>query len=409
MRELARLVESDPVGKMTAGLAPAAYADARDVAVRLMPEEPVHLFSEAALRRQLGVFQDGFPGMTSYAVKCNDGPELLAALGRAGLRDYDVASVHEMDAVAAHVAKPHFHYHNPVKSRAEIARAYWHHHVRRFAVDDLGELTKIADVLPSAVGVEIAVRFRLPKLVAANEGPSTAHDFTSKFGASPAEAVELLTEIVALGFAPVLTFHPGSQCMDPGAYRRHILAAGRITSEAGITLTALNVGGGFPANYAGLRSVDLTVYFATITKAAAEAFGGAVPALECEPGRALVAGCMSVLACVKAVRPRTGEVFLNDGIYGSLMEVYQAPMLRPTHRTLRDGIELVENHTEHTVYGPTCDPLDRLPHAMALPVDIEDGDYIEFGGLGAYGRATSTRFNGYGAAAVVTVDSVLSQ
>ncbi len=280
MRELVKLIDTD----LSAGSAAtsshvllegpssrAAFADARDVAVRLRPEEPMHLFSEAALIRQLAVFTDGFPGTTSYAVKCNDGPEVLAALGRAGLKHWDVASVHEMEAVSAQVEGAHFHYHNPVKSREEIGRAYWRHGVRRFAVDDIRELTKVFEVLPTTAGVEIAVRFRLPKLVAANEGgavaPQAAHDFTSKFGCSEAEAVELLTEAVALGFAPVLTFHPGSQCMDPGAYRRHILAAGRIAKAADVTLAALNVGGGFPASYEGLVPVELSRYFAVIGEA----------------------------------------------------------------------------------------------------------------------------------------------
>jgi ornithine decarboxylase len=40
---------------------------------------------------------------------------------------------------------------------------------------------------------------------------------------------------------------------------------------------------------------------------------------------------------------------------------------------------------------------------FALPADIQAGDYIEIGMLGAYGAAMKTGFNGYGAAAVVTV------
>jgi ornithine decarboxylase len=405
MRKQARLVETDPVA-VGQNVSLAAYADAVQVAEALAPEEPVHLFSEAELARKLSIFVDGFPGEVSYAVKCNDGPELLAALGRLGLANYDVASVYEMDSVRAAVPNPVFHYHNPVKSRAEITAAYWRHGVRRFAADDAAEVAKLADVLPNSGNIEIAIRFRLPKLVTTEAGP--AHDFTSKFGASPDESVELLHQVVACGFAPVLTFHPGSQCMDPSAYRRHILAAAEIARAADVRLTALNVGGGFPSRYVGQVPAALGVYFKAITEAADEAFGaGSVPKLECEPGRGLVASSTSVLTRVKAVRPRTGEIFLNDGVYGSLMEVYQVPVLRPSHRVIRNGAVLVEAFVPFTVYGPTCDPLDKMPHLMLLPADIEEGDFIEFGGLGAYGSATSTRFNGYGAAAVIDVQNVL--
>ena len=31
-----------------------------------------------------------------------------------------------------------------------------------------------------------------------------------------------------------------------------------------------------------------------------------------------------------------------------------------------------------------------------LPASVREGDYIEIGNIGAYGRALSTRFNGYG-------------
>ena len=38
-----------------------------------------------------------------------------------------------------------------------------------------------------------------------------------------------------------------------------------------------------------------------------------------------------------------------------------------------------------------------------LPADIQAGDYIEVGMLGAYGAAMKTGFNGFGDAEVVTV------
>ncbi len=49
----------------------------------------------------------------------------------------------------------------------------------------------------------------------------------------------------------------------------------------------------------------------------------------------------------------------------------------------------------YTIFGPTCDSLDRMPGAPLLPSDIEEGDFVIFEGLGAYGSANTTRFNGY--------------
>ena len=39
------------------------------------------------------------------------------------------------------------------------------------------------------------------------------------------------------------------------------------------------------------------------------------------------------------------------------------------------------------LYGPTCDSLDAMEGPFVLPADIREGDYIEFGMLGAYGVA----------------------
>ena len=48
-------------------------------------------------------------------------------------------------------------------------------------------------------------------------------------------------------------------------------------------------------------------------------------------------------------------------------------------------------------YGPTCDDMDKMAGPFMLPADVQAGDYIEIGMLGAYGCAMRTGFNGFGA------------
>ena len=55
-------------------------------------------------------------------------------------------------------------------------------------------------------------------------------------------------------------------------------------------------------------------------------------------------------------------------------------------------------------YGPTCDDLDHMAGPFELPADIQAGDYIEVGMLGAYGCAMRTGFNGFGVEDQVIVD-----
>ena len=382
---------------------PVHYADAPAVARIMQPEEAVFCFSASALQARLAQFNAGFPGTVSFAVKSNPSKEVITALAAAGLEHWDVASVHEMALVRSVSPHAHFHYHNPVKSRREISDAYHSHGCRRFAVDAREEVAKIAEITGSDPSVELAVRFVLPR-----DRGTSAHDFSTKFGAPEHIAIELLRDIARRGMVPVMTFHPGSQSRDPQVYVRHIEAAQRIAKAAGVHVSKLNVGGGFPASYPLSKpSAPLEQFFSLIAEATTRYFGkGTEPQLECEPGRGLVANCMSLLTRIKLVCSDGDDIFLNDGIYGGLMEFMQVQELQPPFRVIRDGEVLEGPVKPWKVFGPTCDPLDVLPAKLDLPVGIRDEDYVEFGTLGAYSVATSTLFNGYGDHAVIPVDSV---
>jgi len=376
---------------------PAAFADAADVSRKLAPDFPVFCFSPASLLERTALFFENFPGEVAYAVKANPEPHVLSVLAEAGCKVWDVASIEEISAVRAVSPAAEFHYHNPVKSRLEIRESYVRYGCRRFAVDCFEELDKISDVLGKGRDLEIAVRFALPRKTGA-----AAHDFSTKFGASELPAASLLREAAARGYGTALTFHPGSQCTEPAAYQRHIEAAHRIATTAQVELGVLNVGGGFPAAYPASPAPPLQDYFTVIGATAERLFGPSRIKLECEPGRGLVACSHSLLARIKLVRNES-ELFLNDGIYGALLECAQVPKLMPTVRAIRAG-RMVEGASRgYTIYGPTCDPLDVLPGRIELPAGLSEGDFLEFSPVGAYGSATATRFNGYGTRDVVHV------
>lgn len=364
----------------------ATYENSESVIELLRPDMPVLCFSRAALAQQAKLFLNRFPGETAYAIKANPDWRVISTLHESGIKVFDVASPAEMELVAHYARGARIHYHNPIKSREEIALAWHQYGCRRFAVDNIDELNKIRQVTGTADNIEIAVRLRLPA------SASSVHDFSTKFGAAPNEVISLLQACSQRGFNPLVTFHPGSQCLDVQGWVRHIKAVAQIVREAGVKIDKLNIGGGFPAYYCNGIAPALAEIFDVIETATSDAFGERAPALECEPGRALVASCMSLITRVKAVRTSTREVFLNDGIYGSLMESTQAPALTPRHRVFQDNTQ----KELFTIFGPTCDPLDCLPLPLKLPVNICEGEYVEFLGVGAYASATATGFNGYG-------------
>jgi ornithine decarboxylase len=44
-----------------------------------------------------------------------------------------------------------------------------------------------------------------------------------------------------------------------------------------------------------------------------------------------------------------------------------------------------------------------LPGKVWLPAGLTEGDYVEIGNIGAYGRSMSTQFNGFGETEVAEV------
>jgi ornithine decarboxylase len=375
------------------GLTKTIWADPPEFLASVEPEHPVLFFAPAVLQATARRFIEGFAGLVTYAVKSNPEEMVVANLGAAGIEGYDVASVPEIEMIARIQPGAAMHYNNPVRTRSEIARAVAAG-VASYSVDSHSELDKLCEIVPRG-SAEIAVRFKLPVAGA-------AYNFGAKFGATEELAAELLARVDAAGFVPALTFHPGTQCTDPAAWESYIATAARIARAAGVEVARLNVGGGFPSHRLSSVAPDLSAIFARIAEATAAAFGASAPTLVCEPGRGLVGDAFSLAARVRAVRDGA-HVFLNDGVYGALAEVPLVGALDRIEAVAPDGRLRHGAPVARTVFGPTCDSVDRLPGELALPADIAEGDYVVFHGLGAYSVATNTRFNGFGALALETV------
>ena len=359
------------------------------------PDQPMLYFAPATLQATAERFLSGFPGLVTYAVKANDADTVLENLVAAGLTAFDVASPYEMAKVRRVLPSAVLHYNNPVRSLAEIATAA-RMGVRSYSVDSLSELAKLAGRVPA--DSEISVRLKLPV-------KGAVYDFGAKFGATPERCAEILAEVARLGFTPSMTFHPGTQCTDAGAWGIYIREAARAAGIAGVRLARLNVGGGFPSHRGGVAP-DLEAIFDAIAAETAAAFGPDAPALVCEPGRAMVAEAFTLGARIKAMRD-DGAVFLNDGIYGGLAEAVILGSVERLAVVGEGGVARTGAGEGRVVFGPTCDSLDRLPGQVLLPADAVEGDWVLFHGMGAYSTATVTRFNGYGEIGMATVASAV--
>jgi len=347
------------------------------------PDQPVHFFAPSALDTAFQTFRAGFPGLVTYAVKANPDKRVVAQLVASGIDGFDVASPDEIALVRSLSSTARLHYHNPVRSLAEIRMAAAAG-IASWSVDTESEFAKILPFITPA-DCQIAVRFKLPVAGA-------AYDFGAKFGTTPDEAVALLKTVAQSGAQPALTFHPGTQCDDAQAYAEYIYAAADIARQAGVKIVALNVGGGFPCDTAG-GPPQLSAHFAAIRKAIA-AFE-TPPELVCEPGRAMVASAFCLAVRVKSLRGET--IYLNDGIYGGLAEFRAMDLPRGQRVLTADGTPRLGTDTLRHAFGPTCDSIDKLPLDLSLPDTLAEGDYILFSAMGAYVIGLTSMFNGYGA------------
>ncbi len=375
------------------GLSKTIWTNPTEFLKTQQPENPVLFFAPSVLQAMARRFMDGFPGLVTYAVKSNPGEEVIENLVAAGLRGFDCASPFEIELIRRLAPEAAIHYNNPVRSRAEIRYAV-DHAVKSWSVDSHSELAKLIEMVPAA-GCEITVRFKLPVAGA-------AYNFGAKFGATEDVAVELLKAVAAAGFIPSITFHPGTQCTDPAAWASYIREAAVIARRAGVKIARLNVGGGFPNHRATGILPQLEATFETIDRVTTEAFGDDRPDLICEPGRGLCGDAFILAARVKAVRDGT-HVFLNDGVYGSLLELSQIGIIDRIEVLDSMGIRRRGKVQGRICFGPTCDSVDRLPGDVPFPSDISEGDFVIVQAMGAYSTVTNSRFNGFGELARVTV------
>jgi ornithine decarboxylase len=370
---------------------PAARATTVDAAVAaLRPEAPLHCLRPRAVTAAARAFVAAFPGEVLYAVKCNAEPAMLRAVAAGGVTHFDCASEAEVRVVRSMFPDAAIHFMHPVKSRTAIRAAWRDFGVRDFVLDTDSELTKILE----ETGAEdrgLVVRLALPKGTA-------AYDLSGKFGAAPEEAAALLRAARPHAARLGLSFHVGSQCLDPGAWTRALALAAEVIAAAGVAVEIVDVGGGFPVAYPGSAPPPLAAFMEAIRAGAALLPGGV--RLWAEPGRALVAGGASVVVQVQC---RRGDaLYVNDGVYGALSDA-GAPGFRFPHRLVRPDGAASEVMRAFTLFGPTCDSADVMRGPWMLPADVREGDWIEVGQLGAYGTALRTAFNGFDQALVTEV------
>jgi len=361
------------------------FTSAAELLRHRQPERPVLALRPHAARRAANWFLANFPGRVLYAAKANDAPQIIEALVEAGIRSFDVASLVEIERLAP-VPGAELFFMNPIKSRVAIVRAYRDFGVRSFAFDSDDELDKIVAETDGAEDLNLFLRVACPNT-------HSLIPLEGKFGVSSAEAPALLLRARRIARRLGITFHVGSQAVVPAAFGEALRQIGQLIVESGVMVDAVDIGGGFPSRYPHSDPPELASFMDEIVRAADELAVKHSCELLCEPGRALVAEAESVIVRVDA--RRGNALYINDGAFGTLFDAAYSGFNFPA-RLVATSRRKVKPTAEFSLYGPTCDSSDYLPGPFLLPDCVREGDHIEIGQIGAYGRVLANHFNGCG-------------
>lgn len=362
---------------------------------------PLFVIDHDELRKNYRDFRKHLPRVQVYfAVKANSDPAIVRTLFQEGA-SFDVASMPEFMIVHENIkhwpAKKRqdwiwdkIIYANPTKPTETLEKLNRYKPLVTF--DNREEIHKIKQHAPAA---GLALRLKVP-----NTGAMV--ELSSKFGATPGEAVDLILEADQQGLVVEgISFHVGSQTTNFENYVQALSLTAAIFKEAQDRgyhkMNLLDIGGGFPAPYDSTVR-PLKQLAKIINTEINRLFPKNIEVLA-EPGRFLVASAGYAVSKIigKAVRDGKTSYYINDGVYHTYSGVIFDHCKYPIRSFKRGATSLC------SVFGPTCDALDVVSMAENLP-DLKRDEFVYSVNIGAYSHASATWFNGFPPATVVHVN-----
>ncbi|HVZ50027.1 MAG TPA: type III PLP-dependent enzyme [Gemmatimonadaceae bacterium] len=362
---------------------------------------PLLVIDHDELRKNFRTFRKYLPRVQPYfAVKAGSDAAIVRTLFKEGA-SFDVASLPEFELVYENIrgmpARERQQwiwdkviYANPIKPVETLALLDEYKPLVTF--DNFDEIVKIKAHAPHA---GLVLRLKVP-----NTGAMV--ELSSKFGASPGEAVDLILEADRRGLVVEgISFHVGSQTTNYTNYVEALNLTADIYKEAnsrGYTrMNLVDIGGGFPAPYDS--SVRPFRELAKIINSEIKRLFPPHIEILAEPGRFFVATAGYSVAKIigKAVRDGKPSYYINDGVYHTYSGQIFDHAKYPVKAFKRGKTKL------SAVFGPTCDALDVISMAENLP-NLERDDFVYSEMIGAYTYASATTFNGFSPATVVHVN-----
>lgn len=378
-------------------------------------EDPFYIIDVSAVVRQMLKWKKNLPRVKPfYAMKCNPSLFIMKVVEGMG-GGFDCASRQEIGAalglnvdaaskiIFAHPCKPVSH----MKYAKSVG-------VEMVTLDNEDELHKLKTHWPEA---KIVIRIR-------TDDSKSICQFSSKFGADVKDCPRLIQTARELGLnIHGVSFHVGSGCYDAKLFVKALESAREVfdmAKEQGFELKLLDLGGGWPGDNTSKLSFEEIAD--TIRDVIDELFPADVEVIA-EPGRffasasaILVTNLVARRECNKGkespkqVGKKSAEqdptdflYYINDGIYGSfnciVFDHKHIGIKTITQEELSkrysngDRKQYTDVVYKSTVFGPTCDSMDKLITCDMPKLNI--GDWLYFSNFGAYTNASSSPFNGF--------------
>ena len=275
--------------------------------------------------------------------------------------------------------------------------------VGRIVVDNLTEL-EVLNSIAGEKGKKVSIMFRIKPGIDAH-----THDFVrtgqidSKFGLAleTGEAMQGVKTALAM---PNIDFkgvhcHIGSQIFDIDPFE---LAAEvmmnfirDIKEETGVTITELNLGGGFGIKYLVDDKPEAYENYmdnvAKVVTAKADEYNLPVPFIYIEPGRSIVGATAVTLYTVGSVKKIPGirnYVSVDGGMVDNPRYIlYQSAYEVVCANKIND-----EKSLTATVAGKCCESGDLIQENVKLP-EVEAGDILAVLSTGAYNYSMASNYN----------------
>ncbi len=370
---------------------------------------PLYVLDEDTIRKNcrlytssMNEFYDG-KGMILYASKALCTVALCKIIASEGM-GLDVVSGGELyTAKKAGFPMEKVYFHGNNKTNDELSLAI-ENGVGRIIVDNVEELNRLNSLCQKA-GKKVSILFRIkPGIDAHTHDAIMTGQIDSKFGVAleTGEAMEIIRLASTLSHIDVVGIHChiGSQIFDLSPFEKaaevmmNFLAD--VKEELGLTLTELNLGGGFGIQYTEeddpisydkyMEAVSAVVKETAKTRNLSE-----LPKILMEPGRSIVASAGITLYTVGAVKEIPGvRNYLS--VDGGMADNPRYLMYEAKYDFLLANRASEEKSSLYTVAGKCCESGDLLGKDILLP-KAESGDILAVLATGAYNYSMSSNYN----------------